>query len=1208
MVTKRFTGRAYALLWYGTVSTIIVAAVVMSLARVLLPLADDYRGRVEQWVSAQLGEPVRIREMNVRLLGASPTLIFSGVELRESSDSGARFDELHFGFDPVASLRRMQPVLNKVVIRGASLSIERLPSGQFRVHGLALKGGDAAPTRDSAALGGLLSSQPAVIIRDSSIIWQDHRRGGESFTFKGLEVELNNTGERHRLDAEFRLPEKLGGAVRLAVDLEGDLFRPDLGRGTLHVRAQRWRPGPWLRALPGTGPNIAGGEADVSLWARWEAQRITSVSGLATGTQVQIPGAEGAGQIDRIAARGSWRRNDDGWRLEVAGLDIERGDSRWRNGRIQAFGSTDGEVLRLKANRVVLADAAVLAGLWPAMAREHRDMLAQASPAGVVTDLRLSREHGRLTLQARAEDLGMSPVGKLPGFSGVDGTLLFEGDRGELQLTSRDTDVRMPSLFRKPLSVEHLDGRVRFSRTEGRWRFSAPKLTLGNRDVNAEIALVVDTVDKGSPYIDLRGRFEGVPAKRVAHYLPVGVMPPKSVQWLSNAFRAGRVPKGSLLFHGRAADFPFRKGEGQFLVRFDAKDVDLDYKPHWPVARGLDGHIEFDGKGLRVRARGGRILKSAVQQVDVRVADLSRPLLQLEGSVHGSVSDLLGFLRHSGLVKGDALAGFSAAGNSTLSVKLRQPISPQVRSAAYVRGTVKLLDASLQVARGVSLEQLNGTVKFDGTRITSRRIDGRFLGQPLQLTIYNRGRGKTLSTQVALRGTVDGKQLSQLTDSPLLTGIRGQTPWQGVLILPHHAMASDAEFRFSSQLEGLGTSLPAPLNKERAARESLMAVFRPGKRQGELVWERRLGLNFEYTEQGSLRRAAVDFSGQQTPKLPDQEILRITGSMDGLSPSEWGALAGSGGAVAELPPIHVDMDRVRIVSGETEAAANYASSSQRLPDMDVRVNTLRYDDMLLGNVQFRGTRGPRAFLLRDMKVKAPHLQVEGTGKWDFTDTPGKSEVQLAFSSDDLGAAMRDLRIASVIREGEGTAKLSLDWPGGPGDFTLAKLNGSLRVDVKDGRMEEFDPGAGRLLGLLSLQALHRRLLLDFSDLFGKGMPFDAIKGNIRVVDGDAHTDNLRLESLPASVYVTGRTGLKGRNYDHLITVVPQVSGTLPVAGGLWLGPQVGAALLIFQQLLGDRIDEGAQFQYRVTGGWDEPKVEPVEALAAEIPASAVEIE
>jgi uncharacterized protein YhdP len=135
-----------------------------------------------------------------------------------------------------------------------------------------------------------------------------------------------------------------------------------------------------------------------------------------------------------------------------------------------------------------------------------------------------------------------------------------------------------------------------------------------------------------------------------------------------------------------------------------------------------------------------------------------------------------------------------------------------------------------------------------------------------------------------------------------------------------------------------------------------------------------------------------------------------------------------------------------------------------------------------------------------------------------------------------------------------------------------------------------EAGAGRLLGLFSLAALPRRLALDFRDTFKSGFQFDEINGDLTFHDGNAYTDNLTTKSPVAEITVKGRTGYIQQDFDQKVTVTPKVSGTLPVAGGLIFGLEVGAAIILLDKLFGDKINKASSREYHVTGSWNDPVI------------------
>jgi len=171
----------------------------------------------------------------------------------------------------------------------------------------------------------------------------------------------------------------------------------------------------------------------------------------------------------------------------------------------------------------------------------------------------------------------------------------------------------------------------------------------------------------------------------------------------------------------------------------------------------------------------------------------------------------------------------------------------------------------------------------------------------------------------------------------------------------------------------------------------------------------------------------------------------------------------------------------------------------------------------------------------------------------------------------------------------------LDWPGGPGAFSLASARAQISIDARDGRFPQLDPGAGRLFGLFNIDALTRRLRLDFTDIFNKGFAFDRIRGNLDIADGAARTRNLLIDGPSADIAVTGRSGIVNEDYDLEIVVTPQLGGNLAVAGGVLGSPAAGAAIFLFQKVFQKQLGNLVKYRYQVTGSWTDPAMTRLES-------------
>jgi len=179
----------------------------------------------------------------------------------------------------------------------------------------------------------------------------------------------------------------------------------------------------------------------------------------------------------------------------------------------------------------------------------------------------------------------------------------------------------------------------------------------------------------------------------------------------------------------------------------------------------------------------------------------------------------------------------------------------------------------------------------------------------------------------------------------------------------------------------------------------------------------------------------------------------------------------------------------------------------------------------------------------------------------------------------------------IIDGGQTIARINASWPGTPAAFALANTSGSLEIEVGQGRILDVEPGAGgRLFGLLSLREIPRRLALDFSDLFKSGMSFNSIKGHFELRDGNAYTNDLAISSPSADITITGRTGLRDKDYEQDMVVIPRAGVALPVVGALAGGPVGAAAGLVVQSLIGKRLNRAARSHYTVTGSWQKPLI------------------
>ena len=288
--------------------------------------------------------------------------------------------------------------------------------------------------------------------------------------------------------------------------------------------------------------------------------------------------------------------------------------------------------------------------------------------------------------------------------------------------------------------------------------------------------------------------------------------------------------------------------------------------------------------------------------------------------------------------------------------------------------------------------------------------------------------------------------------------------------------------------------------------------------------------------------------------------------------------------------IKFDLDELTgVVSGEgKEREAVIDVDPHDLPSLDLTVDELHANGRNLGKARLAWQKEKDGIIINELALAGDVLDLTGQGYWRLTDKGHLTSINIKAHSDSLGTLQNELGISSGIEEAPADLKAELYWPNSPLDMGPEKLYGSIWLQVDKGRVKDVEPGVGRLIGLFSLNALGKRLALDFRDFFAEGFHFDAIEGNFTVHNGVATTHDLVVQSPAAKIDFSGETGLVNRSYDQQVVVTPHLSATLPLVGALAVNPTVGVALAVTQKLLGKQFDKIVQRTYQVTGSWDEP--------------------
>jgi uncharacterized protein YhdP len=280
-----------------------------------------------------------------------------------------------------------------------------------------------------------------------------------------------------------------------------------------------------------------------------------------------------------------------------------------------------------------------------------------------------------------------------------------------------------------------------------------------------------------------------------------------------------------------------------------------------------------------------------------------------------------------------------------------------------------------------------------------------------------------------------------------------------------------------------------------------------------------------------------------------------------------------------------------------------------VPAMDVVIEDFEWRGHKLGRLEIDAVNRiapgttQREWRLQRLLMRTPDGTLSANGQWSSTASARRRmALDLQLELADSGAFLERLGFGKTLKGGKGKLQGQLAWAGSPLSLDVPSLDGQLAIALEAGQFLKADAGAARLLGVLSLQALPRRLLLDFRDVFQEGFAFDSIGGEIKLNGPVAGVHNLRMHGVNATVLMDGKADIVRETQDLRVFVVPEINaGTASLAYAA-INPAIGLGTFVAQWLLRRPLIAANTREFHVSGSWDEPKVDRVERKP-EAPAS-----
>jgi uncharacterized protein YhdP len=271
------------------------------------------------------------------------------------------------------------------------------------------------------------------------------------------------------------------------------------------------------------------------------------------------------------------------------------------------------------------------------------------------------------------------------------------------------------------------------------------------------------------------------------------------------------------------------------------------------------------------------------------------------------------------------------------------------------------------------------------------------------------------------------------------------------------------------------------------------------------------------------------------------------------------------------------------------------NTSSHIPGLDIVAENFELFNKKLGRMELLASNAAlasgREWRINQLSLKNPDAELRASGKWMTRGGNGVTSMTYALDIADAGKLLGRMGFANVLRGGRGKLDGDVRWDGLPFAMDIPSLTGQLQLELAAGQFLKVDPGAAKLLGVLSLQSLPRRLTLDFRDIFSEGFAFDAINGTALIQQGVLKTDNLKMRSVNATVLMDGSADISKESQNLHVAVIPEVNaGAASVVYGLAVNPLIGLGTFLAQLFLREPLARAFTFEYQITGPWNDPMV------------------
>lgn len=812
----------------GTV--LILTALYVSIGRVMIPMAAEYRVELEEFLSGQLKQDVTVERLEGRWHIFSPVFVAHNVHVG-SAENGVNVYQLTLKVNLLSSLLSADLDIESILLDGVNLQLAQ-QHGQWHLLGFTTLTENTSSAIDIQNLLNYVQSIKQLYLINSRAVILAENATPLSLTY--INLSLDNSAFRQQLKARFNFAD----GEKLLLSLDGQLDTEDWRNSdfSFYINLPKSQ---WSRFISPSQLKAVGIEsvdAGAELWYEQAGQNLGQGVIQLNATNVILNNTGSLVELANVQLTGFYRDKEQQRTLHISPLSFELdGQSLLEPIDLllsyQPKTSISEHSLQLISQHLVVDDLSQILQKLVPIPEKGRDVIAILDAKGAIKDAQATwyfEREGKERLQyfIRPVQLSYQAWQGSPALTGINGTI--EGDllSGKLNAQAEHpVSLHLDQLFPKPWVYDKGNVQFKWDVTEEAVHLQAPIIdmqgAIGQLQGHLDIKLYHAPDIKDT--MDLTINIYNGDATYTENYLPTRAphFNKDTANWLTNAIKEGFVRQGYYKYKGHLV--PEENDPSGSYLFFDVSNAVMDYQPGWPTISEAQAQVYISPGKVTVEHINGKILDTQVSDAHVEVNFAESPdILAVYAPMISNVSDILTVLRSAPLpINQENFKGWKGAGAVPAQLDLKMPLNDPDKIKVKVAFQPRLIDLQMQTY-DLSLSKLQGDFLFDSDKgISAKNMQGHFLQTDFKGTVAATGRNGKLASSIQVTGVMPIKNLQNWLGVKQKLPFIGKIPYQLRLNLD----ANQVQLNLTSSLQGMISDLPAPFAKTVSEKAPLAITF-----------------------------------------------------------------------------------------------------------------------------------------------------------------------------------------------------------------------------------------------------------------------------------------------------------------------------------------------------------------------------------------------